>query len=81
MQEDTLNYILRHGLTITMVAIPGVPSLGHDKKDYSDPVYRSAHIQGLQYVASQVKTLESNKAYADSRDNPVRSLKRIHEVI
>jgi type 1 glutamine amidotransferase len=46
--------------------------LGHDKKDYSDPVYVQHIFQGIRYVASQVKTLDFNKAYAGSRDTEVR---------
>lgn len=45
---------------------------GHDKKDYSDPVYVKHIFQGMQYVASKVKALDYKKAYAGSRDAPVR---------
>lgn len=47
-------------------------TLGHHKKDYSDPVYIQHIFQGIRYVASRVKKLDFNKAYADSRDTPVR---------
>ena len=46
--------------------------LGHDKKDYSDPVYVKHIFQGIHYVASQVKTRDFNKAYAQTRDTPVQ---------
>ncbi len=46
--------------------------LGHDKKDYSDPVFMKHIFQGIRYVASQVKGLDFKKAYADTRDTPVR---------
>jgi len=46
--------------------------LGHDKKDYSDPVFTKHIFQGIRYIASQVKGLDFKKAYADSRDTPVR---------
>jgi len=49
-----------------------VTVLGHDKKDYSDPVYVKHIFQGIEFVASLVKTLDFNKAYADSRDTPLR---------
>jgi len=49
-----------------------VTVLGHDKKDYSDPVYVKHIFQGIEFVASQVKALDFKKAYADSRDTPVR---------
>lgn len=47
-------------------------TLGHDKKDYSDPIYVQHIFQGIRFVASQVKKLDFSKAYADSRDTPVR---------
>lgn len=46
--------------------------LGHDKKDYVDPVYVQHIFQGIRFVASQVKAPDFTKAYADSRDTPVR---------
>lgn len=46
--------------------------LGHDKKDYTDPVFVQHILGGIRYVASQVKPLDFKKAYADSRDTPVR---------
>ncbi len=47
-------------------------ALGHDKKDYSDPVYVQHIFQGIRFIAGQVKTPDYNKAYATSRDMPVR---------
>jgi type 1 glutamine amidotransferase len=46
--------------------------LGHDKKDYTDPVYVQHIFQGISYVAGSVKKLDYSKAYADSRDTPIR---------
>ncbi len=46
--------------------------LGHDKKDYSDPVFIKHIFQGIRYVAGQLKGLDFKKAYADTRDTPVR---------
>ncbi|MBA4139286.1 MAG: ThuA domain-containing protein [Segetibacter sp.] len=46
--------------------------LGHDKKDYADPTYVQHIFQGIRFVASQVKVPDFSKAYADSRDTPVR---------
>lgn len=45
---------------------------GHDKKDFSDPVYVQHVLQGIQYVASKVKARDFTKAYADSKDSPVK---------
>lgn len=49
-----------------------ISALGHDKKDYNDPVYIKHLLQGIGYVAGLVKKLDYRKAYADSRDTPVR---------
>jgi len=46
--------------------------LGHDKKDYSDSVFVQHLFQGIRYMASTVKKLDYSKAYADSRDAPIR---------
>ena len=55
-----------------MAAIPGVPFLGHDKKDYADPIYTKHLLQGIQFVASQVSGINYSKAYAVDRDTPVK---------
>ncbi len=47
-------------------------ALGHDKKDYDDPVYIQHIMQGMQFVASQVKKRDIKKAYADSSNAPLR---------
>ena len=47
-------------------------TLGHHKKDYADPIYIQHILGGIRFVASQVKKLDFKKAYADSRDTPVR---------
>lgn len=47
-------------------------ALGHDKKDYEDPVYIQHIFQGIRFVASSVKKLDYSKAYAASRDAPIR---------
>jgi type 1 glutamine amidotransferase len=41
-------------------------TLGHDKKDYSDPVYMQHILQGIRYVASRYTGLDFKKAYANS---------------
>ena len=46
--------------------------LGHDKRDYSDPVYTRHLLQGIRYVAGRVGKIDFKKAYADHRDTPVR---------
>ncbi|WP_018628226.1 ThuA domain-containing protein [Niabella aurantiaca] len=49
-----------------------VTTLGHDKKDYSDPVYLNHILEGIRFIASQVKTIDFKKAYAQHRDDEVR---------
>lgn len=46
--------------------------LGHDIKDYSEPVFMNHILQGIRYVASRVKTIDYKKAYAVKHDEPVR---------
>mgnify|MGYP001811041446 CR=1 FL=1 len=47
-------------------------TLGHDKKDYADPTFVQHVFQGLRYVVTQVKKIDFTKAYAESRDTPIR---------
>lgn len=47
-------------------------ALGHDKKDYADPVYIQHLFQGIRFIAGSVKKLDYNKAYAVAGDDPVR---------
>ncbi len=46
--------------------------LGHDKKDYEDPVYVQHIFGGIRFVAGEVKKIDFSKAYAESRDTPVK---------
>lgn len=46
--------------------------LGHDKKDYSDPVFVQHLLQGVRYVAGRVGKVDFKKAYANSWNDPVR---------
>ena len=48
-------------------------TLGHAKEDYKQDAMFIQHIyQGIRYVANLVKTIDFGKAYADSRDSPLR---------
>lgn len=48
-------------------------TLGHAKTDYETDATFIRHIfQGIRHVAGQVKKIDFNKAYADSRDTPIR---------
>lgn len=49
-----------------------ITALGHDKENYEDPVYIRHIFQGITFIAAQAKKLDLSKAYADSRDTPVR---------
>jgi len=47
-------------------------TLGHNKRDYEDPTFVQHIFQGIRHVAGQVRNIDFSKAYADSRDTPVR---------
>lgn len=47
-------------------------TLGHDKENYQDPVFLQHILQGIKYIAGEVKRLDYSKAYAVSKDDPVR---------
>lgn len=49
-----------------------ITTLGHAKTDYQDPIYLRHLLQGIQFVASQVKKLNYAQAYATSHDEAVR---------
>lgn len=49
-----------------------VTTLGHDKQNYSDPVYLNHILGGIRFIAGQVKTIDFKKAYAQHRDDEVR---------
>ena len=48
-----------------------VTTLGHDKADYSNPVYMQHILQGIRYVASRYTSLNFKKAYANSWNAPL----------
>jgi uncharacterized protein len=47
-------------------------TLGHDKADYSEPTYLNHLYQGMAFVASQTQKFDTNKAYAQVFDEPLR---------
>ena len=49
-----------------------ITALGHDKENYEDPMYVKHIFQGITFIVSQAKKLDPSKAYADSRDTPIR---------
>lgn len=46
--------------------------LGHDKKDYTEPVFVQHILQGIRYVASRVKKIDYKKSYAVKHDDPLQ---------
>jgi uncharacterized protein len=44
-------------------------TLGHAIKDYADPIFLQHIFNGIRYVASQVKEVNYNKAYAQRYDD------------
>lgn len=49
-----------------------VTTLGHNKEYYQEPMFVKHILQGIKYIAGQAKKLDYSKAYAESRDTPVR---------
>lgn len=49
-----------------------VTALGHDKKDYEDEVFIRHLLNGITFVASRVKKLNVEKAYATTKDDAIR---------
>ncbi|WP_435225904.1 ThuA domain-containing protein [Niabella hirudinis] len=47
-------------------------TLGHDKIDYSNPVFLEHLPGGIEYVAKAVKALDFSRAYAKEIDDPVK---------
>lgn len=48
-----------------------ITTLGHNKKDYEDPMYLNHIFQGMAYVAGRAARLDFSKAYATGRDTPM----------
>jgi type 1 glutamine amidotransferase len=49
-----------------------ISTLGHSKETYSDPVYLNHLLQGLRFVASQVRNIDYSKATASHRDDQLK---------
>jgi len=49
-----------------------VTTLGHDKEYYQQPEFVAHILKGIEFIAGQSKKLDYSKAYADSKDAPVR---------
>jgi type 1 glutamine amidotransferase len=48
-----------------------ISALGHDKSDYSDPLFMLHVFNGMKWVASNTKKLDYSKAYAKERDEAI----------
>lgn len=49
-----------------------ITALGHDKKDYEDPIYIQHIFQGIKYVAEETKSKDYSKAYSKLKEESVR---------
>ena len=49
-----------------------ISALGHDKKDYTDPVFIQHIFNGINFIASQVQKPDFTKAYAISKDDAIK---------
>lgn len=49
-----------------------ISALGHDKTDYSDPIFMKHFFNGIRWVALSAKKRDYSKAYAKSRDEELK---------
>lgn len=49
-----------------------ITTLGHDKKNYQEPLYKQHILNGIQYIAGEVGKLDYSKCYAKSKDDTLR---------
>jgi type 1 glutamine amidotransferase len=49
-----------------------VTTLGHNKEYYQEPMFVQHLLQGMKFIAGQSKKLDFTKAYAQSKDTPLR---------
>lgn len=49
-----------------------ITTLGHDKKDYSDPIFMKHILQGMEFVILRTYTKDFSKAYAQSKDDALK---------
>ena len=50
-----------------------ITTLGHDKKDYSEPIFMQHILQGIEFVASHSQNKKNyTRAYAKHRDEAVK---------
>ncbi|HZY82155.1 MAG TPA: ThuA domain-containing protein [Cyclobacteriaceae bacterium] len=49
-----------------------ITALGHDKNDYTEPVYLKHIFNGMTWVASNIKKTDYSKSYAKSRDEMLK---------
>ena len=50
-----------------------ITALGHDKRDYSDPVFVKHIFQGMKWLVAEAKPLDYTQSYAINRDSPLKS--------
>jgi uncharacterized protein len=49
-----------------------ITALGHDKKDYEDQLFLQHILNGIKFIAGQIKKPDFEKAYAVSKDEAIR---------
>ena len=50
-----------------------ISTIGHSKETYQDPVYKNHLLQGIQFIISQYKGIDYNRAFANHRDDPIKN--------
>jgi type 1 glutamine amidotransferase len=49
-----------------------VTTLGHAKENYQEPTYLNHLLQGINYIAGQVKKIDYSKAFSTGKDDGLR---------
>ncbi len=49
-----------------------ITTLGHNKEYYQQPMYLKHLLQGIKFVAAESKKIDYSKAYASTRDTPLK---------
>jgi type 1 glutamine amidotransferase len=49
-----------------------ITTLGHDKNNYENPIFKNHILQGIKYVANQFNGLHYENAFANDRNDPLK---------
>lgn len=49
-----------------------ISTLGHDKNNYQNPLFKNHILQGIQFIANEFKGLHYDQAFAKDRNDPIK---------